>query len=156
MFANEMQVITTDGENLGVLTKQQALDAAKERDLDLVLIAPKVKPPVAKILDFSKFLYDEKKKKSGSKAKKSELKELRFGPNTGEGDMKRHTERARGFLEEGHRVKLTVQMRGRENIYPNLAFEKITGLADKLSDIAKLEGVPKRLGRMVTCVIVRK
>lgn len=134
----------------------EALKKAKESDLDLVLIAPEVNPPVAKVLDFSKFLYQEKKRKSATKSKKSELKELRFGPSTGEGDIKRHIDRAKEFLEEGNRVKVTVYMKGRENIYPEIGFEKINRFVAELSLIAKTEDDPKRTGNTIWTVFVKK
>jgi translation initiation factor IF-3 len=139
-----------------VLPKEVALQEAEKRGLDLVEIAPEVNPPVAKILDFSKFLYDEKKKKSSSKSKKSELKELRFGPNTGESDMKRHAERSREFIEDGDQVRLTVQMRGRENLHPELAFEKLDEVIEALSDAAKPEQEPKRMGSRISVTLVKK
>ena len=134
----------------------EALKKAQEADLDLVLIAPEITPPVAKILDFSKFLYQEKKRKATTKSKKSELKELRFGPSTGESDIKRHIARAKEFVEDGNRVKIAVYMRGRENIYPDIAFEKIERFRTELESIAKMEDKPKRTGRSIWTVFVRK
>ena len=120
--------------------------------MDLVLIAPNSEPPVAKILEFSKFLYEEKKKKSGSKGKKSELKELRFGPTTGEGDIKRHIERSKGFINDGNRVKISVVLKGRANLYPELAFAKLNRIVEELSEVAKPEADVKRLGGTIFVV----
>ncbi len=94
-----------------------AIKKALELDMDLVLIVETANPPVAKILEFHKFMYEERKKLSAAKAKskKSELKEFRFGPTIGSGDLEKKMERARGFLKEGNRVKVTVKMKGREN-----------------------------------------
>ena len=141
-----------------MISKSEALRVANERGLDLVLISPDSNPPVAKILDFSKFLYQERKKKSSAKAKskKSELKEIKLGPSTGEGDVKRQIDRSREFIEEGNRVKVTVTMRGRENLYPDIAIEKIRRFEVELGDIAKLENEPKRTGRMIWTVFVAK
>jgi translation initiation factor IF-3 len=151
-----MQVVTIEGENLGVLRKQEALQAAKDRGMDLVLIAPEINPPVAKILDFSKFLYDEKKKKSATKAKKSKLKEIRFGQLADKGELDRYTVQARGFIEDGHRVKITVRMRGRQNLHPEISEDKILSIAKAVEDIAKQENAPKRIGNRVEAVLVRK
>ena len=150
-----MRVIVQDGENLGVLSKEEALRAARERGLDLVLIAPEINPPVAKILDFSKFLYEEKKKKSSSKAKKSKLKEIRFGQAADKGEIDRYTDQAREFIEDGHRVKITVRMRGRQNLHPEIAIEKVDAIADAIEDVAKAEGRPKRIGNRVEAILVR-
>ncbi len=141
---------------MGVLSKDEAVKEARSRELDLVLIGPNAEPPVAKILDFSKFLYEEKKKKVGSKGKKSELKEFRLGPTTGEGDVQRIVLRCRGFIKDGNRVKISVVLRGRENLYPNLAFEKVNKIINDLSDVARPEAEPKQLGGTIFAVIVPK
>jgi translation initiation factor IF-3 len=156
--ARELRVIADKGENLGVLSTQEALRIARERELDLVLIAPEVEPPVAKILDFKKFLYDERKRKSAAKAKvkKSEIKELKFGPSTGVGDMSHYIERAKEFIKEGNRVKITVVMRGREAMFPDIAFQKLKKFEDEVSDLAKSEAEPRRNGNMISEVLVAK
>jgi len=151
-----MRVITNDGENLGVISKQEALQIAGDRGLDLVLIGPNADPPVAKILDFTKFLYEEKKKKSGSKGKKSELKELRFGPTTGEGDINRHIKRATEFIDDGNRVKINVVLKGREMMYPDLAFEKVNRIINELSEVARPEAETKQQGNSIFVIIVPK
>ncbi len=151
-------MIGDGGENLGEMDTKKALDLAYQKNLDLVVIVENAKPPVAKILDFSKFLYEERKKNSASKAKskKSELKEFRFGPSIGEGDLNQRIERSRNFLKDGHRVRLTVRMRGREQVFPERAFEKIEIVQKALEDIAKIETKPKRLGNRVVATFVRK
>ena len=140
------------------MQKKDALKLAQEKGLDLVVIAQNAKPPVAKILDFKKFLYQERKKASSAKAKsrKSELKELRFGPSTGEEDVRTRTERARKFLEDKNRVKLTVKLRGREREHPELGVEKLQGVVKALEDIAKPEGEPKKIGGTISMVLVAK
>ena len=156
--AKELRVISDEGENLGVLPTQEALKLAREKELDLVLIAPAINPPVAKILEFNKFLYEERKKKSAAKtkSKKSELKELRFGPTTDEGDVSRLIYRAKEFIEDGNRVKISVVLRGRENLYPEIGFEKIKRVESDLSQIAKTESEPKKMGNTISMVFVRK
>lgn len=156
--AKELRVITADGENLGVINTSQALDEAHKRNLDLVVIAEGANPPVAKILDFKKFLYDESKKASAAKAgsKKSELKELRFGPTIGKGDVDNRIKRAKEFIEENNQVRVTVQMRGRQNAYPEVAFEKIQMITEGLEDVARLESEPKHKGNMVVATYIPK
>lgn len=143
---------------MGVIPTHQALAEAKTRGLDLVLIATETQPPVAKILDFNKFLYQENKKKSAAKAKskKSELKEVRIGPSVGMGDVQRYLTRAKEWLEDGNRVKVTVSMRGRENLFPDKAFEKVALFTEGLEEVAKPEDVAKRLGNMISIVFIAK
>ncbi len=154
----ELRVITGDGENLGVITTEKALQEAKARGLDLVLIANESQPPVAKILDFNKFLYQENKKKSASKAKskKSELKEVRIGPSVGAGDVQRYLTRAIEWLNDGNRVKVTVSMRGRENLFPDKGFEKIDQFIKGLEEVAKPEDSAKHIGNMISVVFITK
>lgn len=143
---------------MGVLDTSKAVGIAKSRDLDLLLVAPNARPAVAKIVDYSKFLYEERKKLSAArvKSKKSELKELRFGPSTDEGDIKRFITRAKGFLGEGNRVKFTVKMRGRETMFPEVAFEKLKKVEAGLAESAKIETPPKQIGPMVWEIFVPK
>lgn len=156
--ANELRVVTNEGENLGVLSTNEALQRARQEGLDLVVIAEKAKPPVAKILDFNKFLYEENKKSSASKAKakKSELKEFRFGPSIGTGDIEQRIKRAKEFIEGGDRVKITVQLRGREKAFPEVAVEKVEMFEKALSEIAKTENGIKRSPSDVSATFVRK
>lgn len=109
-------------------------------------------------MDFNKFLYDEKKKESQTKArsKKSELKELRFGPSIGEGDLAIRIKRAGGFLKGGHRVRLTVRMRGREQAYPEIGIEKIKRIEKELEEFARLEKEPEIKGNRIMAVLVKK
>lgn len=152
-----LRVITVDGENLGVLKTEEALRAAEERELDLVLITEGANPPVAKILDFNKFLYDERKKSSAAKAKskKSELKEFVFGPTIGESDIQVRISRSREFLEDGNRVKITIKLKGREAQYPQLGFEKIERFTKELKDLAKPESAPRLMGNIINVTYVR-
>jgi translation initiation factor IF-3 len=150
-------VVSEEGENIGVLKTGEALKLAQEKDLDLVVIAEKANPPVAKILDFNKYLYDERKKQSAikAKAKKAELKELVFGPTIDEGDLNVRISRSRHFLEEGNRVRITIRMRGRENEHPEIALEKLKKIAAGLQDLAKPEDEPKRTGNIISVTYVR-
>jgi translation initiation factor IF-3 len=155
----KVRLINHDGENLGVTETSSALRQARENNFDLVIIAEKADPPVAKMLDYNKFLYDEQKKQAASKAKssKSETKEFIFGPSIGEGDLEQRISRTRDFLEEGHRVKMSVRLRGRERKYPEIAIEKLQRVIGELSDIAKTEEQePEQKGYFVTVTLVKK
>ncbi|MEK7595438.1 MAG: translation initiation factor IF-3 [Patescibacteria group bacterium] len=156
IFARELRIISSKGENLGVMQKFQALDLARKEGLDLVEIGPKAIPPVAKILDFKKFLYDERKNQSQAKAKskQSELKEFVFGPNIGQNDLELKIGRAREFLERKDRVKFTIKFSGRQIAYPALGFEKINKAIHDLTDIAKQESEPRLIGKMISTTLL--
>ena len=156
--AEEIRLISAKGENLGVVKTREALDRAKEEELDLVLIVPNANPPVAKIVDFKKFLYEERKKASTARAKskKTDIKEFWLSPSTGEGDIQRFIKRAREFILDGNKVKITVKMRGREAMFPEVAMEQIKRIGDGLSEIAKMESEPKRMGNMIWTIFTGK
>lgn len=148
-----------DGEeNLGVITKEEALSRARSKEKDLVLIAAEANPPVAKILDYQKFLYEEKKKKSAAKAKskKSEVKELRLSATIGEGDLLKRAERAKEFIKDGNRVKISIILKGREMAYPDIALQKIKKFEKEVEDTARLEAEPKVMGKLIIAVFIAK
>jgi translation initiation factor IF-3 len=149
-------VIGSEGENVGVLKTPEAIKLAQEKDLDLIVVAEKSKPPVAKILDYNKFLYDEKKKVASSKAKskKSELKELRFGPLIGKGDFDTKLVRAKKFLGDGDRVRVSVVLKGRENAHPEIGFEKLANFIKELEEVARTEAQPKKVGNTISVTFV--
>jgi translation initiation factor IF-3 len=135
-----------------------ALKLAISKDLDLILIAPAIDPPVARITDFNKFLYDENRKERQNKAKtkKTEVKELRLTPMTSGGDIQRFTNRALEFLSEGNKVKISVKMRGRQMQHPEVAREKLAKVAAGLNEKAKMEGEPKLMGGLLWVVFTSK
>lgn len=140
------------------MKREEALETARKQDLDLVLVVPNANPPVAKIVDFAKFLYEEKKKESSAKAKskKTEVKELRLSPTTGEGDIQRFVKRAKEFIDDGDKVKITVKMKGREAMFPEVAEEKIKKIEKELENVARLENEPKKQGNIVWGMFVGK
>lgn len=147
-------VISSDGQSLGVMRKWDALDLAKEESLDLVEIGPTASPPVCKIVDFGKYQYEQEKSKQKSKSKSGELKEIRLGVNTDEHDFMTRVEQARKFLEKGCKIRLTVKMQGRQNIYSALALEQI----EKFKNILELEFEvsPQRFGPRYSAILIRK
>ncbi len=151
-------MISTKGENLGVMKTGEAIQKARDEEMDLVLVVPNANPPVAKIVEFSKFLYEERKKASTAKAKskKTDVKEFRLGPTTGEGDIQRFVKRAKEFIENGDKVKITVKMRGREVMFPEIAYDQIKKIEKELVEVAKLENEPKRMGNMISGIFVGK
>ena len=155
---DKLRVITETGENLGELSTAEALKQARERERDLVVISEGTNPPVAKILDFNKFLYETRKKQSASKAKskKSELKELRIGPVTDGGDLAVRVGRAKEFLAQGHKVKFTLKLKGRTQAHPELGFEKINRVIKELEGTAVTEDIVKKMGNIITVTFVAK
>ncbi|WKZ67952.1 MAG: translation initiation factor IF-3 [Flavobacteriales bacterium] len=155
---NEVRVV---GENVeqGVYPFSQALRMAEELGLDLVEISPTAVPPVCRITDYKKFLYDLKKKQKEIKAKQStvEVKEIRFGPNTDEHDVNFKLKHARNFLEEGHKVKAFVFFRGRSIVFKERGEILLLKFAQDLEDVGLVESMPKLEGkRMIMFLIPKK
>lgn len=123
-----------------------------------MVISEGANPPVAKILEFNKFLYDERKKASASKAKskKSELKEFRFGPTIDKGDLDTRISRAIGFLEDGNRVKISIKLMGRENDFPEIAYEKLDTFTQGVAEVGRPEDNAKRMGNIISITYVAK
>jgi len=153
--ATELRVIGNQGENLGVLKTTEAQELAKSQGLDLILVAAKAVPPVAKISNFKKFLYDEKHKESKGKTKGTgELKEFKLSPNIGEGDISFRIRRAREFItEDKDKVKFTVQFKGREIAYPDFGRQKLVRVMAELIDIGDVDEDIKLKGNRMTVTI---
>lgn len=150
----EVRVIDEKGKQLGVVPTEEALALAREKDLDLIEVAPLAKPPVAKILDFQRFLFQRKKQeKTAARKGRSELKEFRIRPNIGNNDLEIRVERARKFLQKGDRVKLTVVFRGREMTHLEVGLVKIKKMIDLLKEVGLPEKEPERLERTYEVVI---
>ncbi len=139
------------GENIepGIYATADAAKLAKEQELDLVEISPGANPPVCKIIDYNKFLYEEKKKKKEQKAKSktSEVKEIRFTPNTDDHDFDFKVKHAEKFLTDGNKVKAHVQFKGRAIMFKERGELLLLKFADSLKDVGALEGLPKMEGK---------
>lgn len=148
------------GENVeqGITDLKVALQYAEEQELDLVEVSPKANPPVCKVIDYRKFLYDQKKKAKELKAtqSKTDIKEIRFGPNTDEHDVNFKLKHAEKFLEEGHKVRAYVFFRGRTIVFKERGELLLLQFADKLSEVAKLEQLPKMEGKKMIIVLAPK
>lgn len=155
IFAAELRVLDAEGKQIGILTKTEALEKAREEELDLVEIAPTAKPPVARIIDFNKFLYQEEKKRKEEKkkAKSSETKEVRLGPFMDTHDLETMVKRAREFLEENDKVKLVVRFKGRQMGHPEFGFKTAGKAIDMLSDISKVDKEPHFEGRQLIAML---
>lgn len=141
-----------------VLSTSEALNRAKDQGLDLVEITAKADPPVVKILDYKKFLYDQKKKQKQikSNAQKVVVKEIRFGPNTDEHDYAFKLKHARKFIEEGSKLKAYVMFKGRTIIYKEKGEILLLKMAQELEDIAKVEQLPKQEGKRMIMFLAPK
>ncbi|MHC1785188.1 MAG: translation initiation factor IF-3 [Anaerolineaceae bacterium] len=151
----EVRLINAKGENIGVVTIEEALRMAREAELDLVEIAPAATPPVCKITDIGKLLYERtKKEKEARKAQtKIEVKEIRLRPKTNEHHRSFKTRDARKWLLAGMKVRVTVRFRGREITYPDLALEDLREIAEELKDVCVIEQTPAMEGRSMTMML---
>lgn len=151
----EVRVIGPNNENLGVITIQEALRAAREADKDLVEVSPNAAPPVCRILDYGKFLYEKTKKdKEARKAQKViEVKEIQLRPKTNEHHAGFKVRDARRWLEEGKKVKVRIKFRGREITFPHIARQELFDIAKELEDVATVEQAPDLEGRTMLMVL---
>jgi len=148
-------VIGPNGENLGVITVQEAIRIAREAEKDLVEVSPNANPPVCRILNFGKFLYEKAKKdKEARKAQKTiEVKEIRLRPKTTDHYRSFKVRAAHGWLQEGMKVKVRIKFRGREITYPQIARQELMQVAEELADVAMVEVMPDMEGRTMLMVL---
>ena len=151
----DVQVITSDGQNLGVLNTNEAISMAKNQGLDLIEIAPNATPPVCKIMDMGKFKYDAQKKanKAKKKQKKVELKEIKLRPVTEIHDYSFKIKNAQKFLSKGDKVKFTIKFKGRELQHSNLGHELMDKIKTDIEKLGKVELQPKFEGKQMIMVI---
>lgn len=154
----EVQVIDENGEKVGVLSIEKALDLAGEKDLDLVLVAPNAKPAVCKIMNYGKYKFEQaKKEKESRKNQKSvEIKEIRVSSNIGEHDFNFKSKNARSFLESGNKVKFTVRFRGRELNNVKAGELILNKFAESLEDISNVEKKPILEGKTMFIILTKK
>ena len=148
-------MVTSEGENLGVISLQTALAEAQKRGFDLIEISPSAVPPVAKIMDYGKYKYEEKKKQQVAKKNQQvqELKELTFRPNTDENDLNHKLEQAKGFLEDGHRVKFTIRFRGREIVHQNIGRDKLNYIIKQLEGLITANPATSLEGKFLSMIV---
>lgn len=147
----KLRVVDEDGKQIGIMTKEEALRAAIDEGLDLVEVASQTDPPVAKIIDFAKFKYQERRKhlEGKRKAKAQDLKEVRFTPFIAENDFNIRIKRAREFLEEGDKVVLVVKFVGRQITRKEFGYELIKRASHQLQDISTMEREPALKGKLL-------
>jgi translation initiation factor IF-3 len=151
----EVRLIGPNGENVGVVSIKQALQIARDADMDLVEVSPNTAPPVCRVMDFGKFIYERAKKEREAKKSqtKIELKEIRLRPKTNEAHRGFKVDDARRWLLQGHKVRVTIRFRGREMDYPEIALEDLKEIAQALSDVAVIEQPPQMEGRTMLVVM---
>ena len=151
----EVQVIGSNGENLGIINTNKAISMAKEEGLDLIEIAPNAKPPVCKIIDMGKYKYDAQKKanKAKKKQKKIELKEIKLRPVTETHDYNFKLKNAQKFLSKGDKVKFTIRFKGRELQHSNLGYNLMNKIQEDIKLVGKVEMNPKFDGKQMIMVI---
>lgn len=156
--SNELRVIGSNGEQLGIMSRQDALKAAEEAGVDLVEISPTAAPPVAKIVDWGKYQYQKMKEqqKNRKSSKASELKQMRFGLKIGAGDLDIKLRKIRTFLSAGHKVRIQIFYRGREMAHKELGYVMIDRIINLLEDDAVLEQKPQMAGRNLSIVVRSK
>ena len=152
-----MRLIGEDGEQLGVLPTQEALQIARDRGVDLVEVAPTAVPPVARLLDYGRFKYEQEKK--DREARKNQkivlMKEVRLRPKTDEHDIDFKSKQIERFVEEGDRVKVTLRFRGRELAHPGLGRQLLEEVADRVKNVAAVERMPLMEGNTMTMILTK-
>ncbi|WP_082077948.1 translation initiation factor IF-3 [Thermus filiformis] len=145
----KVRVIGPSGEQFGIMDTREALRLAEEKELDLVLVGPTADPPVAKLMDYGKFRYEQQlaEKEARKKAKRTEVKSIKFRVKIDEHDYQTKLSHIKRFLEEGHKVKVTIMFRGREMSHPELGEKLLSRVAEDLKGLAVVEMKPEILGR---------
>lgn len=151
-------MIDETGENVGIVDRQDALNRAEAANFDLVEVAPNAEPPVCRIMNFGKFLYEkEKKEREARKSQtKIEIKEIQLRPKTNDHHRGFKVENARKWLKSGMKVRVTIRFRGREITYPEIAMEDLREIAQDLSDVSEVEQAPNMEGRSMFMMLVPK
>ena len=155
IYSPEVQVISSAGENLGILNTNEAISIAREEGLDLIEISPNAKPPVCKIMDMGKYKYDAQKKANLAKKKQKiiSLKEIKMRPVTETHDYEFKVKNAKKFIAKGDKVKFTIRFKGRELQHSHLGNELMTKIKEDMKDIGKVELHPKFDGKQMIMVI---
>jgi translation initiation factor IF-3 len=150
-----VRLITDTNENIGVVSFNQALEMAEERNLDLVEVAPNADPPVCRIMDFGKFQYEKQRRerKARKQQKTVEIKEIQLRPKTDDHHLSFKIRDARGWIEEGIKVRVRIRFKGRERDYPDIARQRLAAIAAALNDIAVVEQMPSMEGSAMLMIL---
>ena len=155
VVCTEIRLIGAEGENVGLITPENALNMATEIGLDLVEISPNAEPPVCKIMDFGKYKYEQQKKESEARKKQKtiEVKEIKFRPNTDTHDYEVKMRSVNKFLDNGDKVKITMRFRGREMAHQELGRQLLERVSEDTQNIGKIDSIPKLEGRQIVMII---
>ncbi|MCP0886732.1 translation initiation factor IF-3 [Ligilactobacillus sp. WILCCON 0076] len=156
--ARELRLIAGDGSQLGVKTKQEALQLAEQDNLDLVLVAPKAKPPVAKIMDYGKYRFELQKKQREARKKQKvvNVKEVRLSPTIDTNDFNTKIKNAQKFLTKGDKVKVSIRFKGRAITHKEIGRDVLNRFADEIKEVAVVESKPKMDGRSMFLMLAPK
>ncbi len=151
----QVRLIGSDGEQVGIVNIEEAIEAAKEENLDLVEVVPNAEPPVCRVMDYGRFRFEQSKKKNAArkKAKQIQIKEVKFRPGTEEGDYRVKMKNLTRFLEQGDKAKVTLRFRGREMAHREIGSRLLERVRNDLEDIATVEQFPKMEGRQMIMVL---
>ncbi len=150
----EVRLIGPEGKQVGVVPSREALSMAQNASLDLVLVSSTANPPVCRIIDYGKFKYEQDRREKEHKRKQQDVKGIKISPRIAEHDMAHLLKKAVGFLEEGHKVRITCQFRAREVTHPELGQRKLKFMADHVEELATIERQPTLDGRLMVMVLV--
>jgi translation initiation factor IF-3 len=153
-----VRVIDPDGNQVGIMARDDALALARQHELDLVEVAAKSMPPVCRIMDYGKFKYQQSKRVQEAKKKQSfvQIKEVKVRPKTEEHDLQIKIRNVRRFLEKGHKVKVSLMFRGREIAHPELAYRVLEKVAQGIEDVGTVESQPRLEGRFMNMIIAAR
>ena len=156
--APEVRLISDTGEQLGLMSSEEALKIAVEKEMDLVMIAPGSKPPVCKIMDYGKYRFEQAKREKEAKKNQRviEIKEIRMSPSIGDNDFNTKLRAGQKFLSEGNRLKVTIRFRGREMAHTNIGEQLLKDFAEKCSELANMDKNPKLEGRNMSMFLSPK
>ena len=154
----EVRVVSAEGEQLGILPIAQALDLARQREMDLVEVAAEAQPPVCRIMDFGKYKYLQARRQKDARKKQTiiQVKEVKLGPKTDVHDFDFKAKHVRRFLEEGNKAKVTVRFKGREMAHTELGWKMLNKMVEGMQDIAVIENHPRMEGRMLSMILSPK
>lgn len=152
----QVRVISEEGEQLGVMSSAEALAKARAAGLDLVEVAAEAKPPVCRIMDYGKYKYQQKKRVAKQQTNKTQVKELRLRPKTGDHDVQVKVNKAREFLAKKDKVTLSILFRGREMAHISEGEKLLASVMAMLEDVAKVESAPKQMGKRIWCTLAPK
>jgi translation initiation factor IF-3 len=155
IMAQSVRLVGADGGQVGVVSRDEALDEARKAGVDLVMISPDAEPPVVKVMDYGKHLFEEKKVKAAQRKKQKQIqvKEVKFRPGTEEGDYQVKLRNLKRFLEEGDKAKISLRFRGREMVHPEIGMKLMSRIETDLEELAQVEAQPKFEGRQVIMVL---